>query len=108
MWEIFELIKTVSCPLKDCKGKRQPSDEELKNKLIDLKNLEQKASELNVDPEDLFLIAYYGQYLTSEVYILPNLFNNHQDETILWAKANVGAEIFKTVIFGNWGNHIVA
>lgn len=108
MRDIFEAMETVACPLKECKKQKKPSQEELNKGEISLKNLEFLANQLSVDPEDIVVLYYYAKYLTSHVYIMPNLFNNTQDETILRTKADIGALIFKVDVFGRWANSLVA
>ena len=94
MRQLFEMMEEVSCPLKNCKTHKAPTDDEITAKQINLKSLEIFANVLSLTPEDLVVVYYYAKYLTEEVYILPNLFNNHQDETILRTKANIGATLF--------------
>jgi len=108
MRDIFEGMETVSCPLKECKNHKKPTEDEINKGEISLRNLELLAEQLSLDPEDIVVMYYYAKYLTSQVYIMPNMFNNHQDETILRTKADIGALIFKVDVFGRWANALVA
>lgn len=107
MRELHEAGIEISCPFKECGSLPKPREAEINQGYINLLPLQILADKYGVEPSSLYLIFQYARYLTSEVYILPNLFNLPQDETILRAKANVAAKIFKEDVFGHWAKSLV-
>jgi len=75
MRELHEAGIEISCPFKECGSLPKPREAEINQGYINLLPLQILADKYGVEPSSLYLIFQYARYLTSEVYILPNLFN---------------------------------